>query len=181
MSYREYIDMFKFVQGKKCPYRAFTFDVVSSRVNEEYINKIYQYRDFILFVYNALLEEGKNTKTKIVLEDDFNKPYFVNGHDGIDKNINNPMVLGDNVTYFVYNGSISEERMIELFSKGLEKYNLNLSFHYGSGVYETNDYKFGGQQLFKGYMPQILEWLSKKSGHIITRESYLNIENIMSE
>ena len=74
------------------------------------------------------------------------------------------------VTYFVHNGSISTNRMIEIFAESLKKFNINYSFHFCTGVYETNNYAEGGTLLYKGYMPQILESMSKKNKMIITKD-----------
>ena len=42
----------------------------------------------------------------------------------------NPTTLGDMATYFVYNGSITRERMLQLFAEGLRKFDINYSFHF---------------------------------------------------
>jgi len=177
MSYNEYIDMFFSTQKKQCPFRAFTFDVLSCKTSEEYHKKFHEYRKCVLSVYDKLVEEERISNREILLKDDFNRAYNNDDDKHIDNNLYNPMIVGDMVTYFVHNDSITETKMLELFSKAMNNYNLNLSCHYATGVYETNEYKYGGQKLFKGYMPQILESLSKENGIIVTRETYLSSLN----
>ena len=84
----------------------------------------------------------------------------------------NPMILGDMVTYFVYNKSITSERMVELFSQSLKEFNINYPFHFKSGVYQTNNYAEGGSKLYKGYLPRILEDLSKKQSFIVSKNTF---------
>jgi len=94
---------------------------------------------------------------------DYNYYHIFNG------NNYNPMILGDNCTYFVINGSIITERMIEIFCEALNEYNINYSFHFSTGVYETNLYQEGNTKLYKGYMLNILEYLGKKNNYIINK------------
>lgn len=88
------------------------------------------------------------------------------------------MTLGDMATYFVYNGSISIERFVELSVQAMRKYDLSYGFHFSTGVYETNDYGEGGTRMYKGYMPQILESLSKDNGIVISKDSDYSIEGM---
>lgn len=175
MSYHEYFQMFKKTQKRKCPYRAFTFDIVNSKTQVQYATENDKYHDFIQYVYELLEKEEKLTNKKILLKDHFN----INDKSGVDGNRNNPITLGDNVTYFTFEGSISTDKMIELFVEGLNIFNINYPFHFNTGVYETNDYGEGGSKMFKGYMPQILEDLSKKQGFKIDRNTICNEENPM--
>ena len=48
--------------------------------------------------------------------------------------------------------------------------NINYYFHVSSGVYQTNNYNEGGTKLYKGYMPQILEKISKVEKNIINKD-----------
>ena len=164
MSYTEYIDLFLKTQKKDCPFRAFTFDVVNSRKQEQYINIHDKFLDCIFYVYTLLEQEEKLSNTKILLKDKYNNKLTPNSQNN---NLNNPMILGDMVTYFVYNGSITQNRMIEIFKVSLKKHNIQYPFHFATGVYETNIYAEGGIKLYKGYMPQILESLSKKNSLVI--------------
>lgn len=172
MSYSEYFKMFYEAQKHDCPYRAFTFDVVDSRNNKEYLTtKSKVYFQLLDYIYSLLEKEEKLTCKTILLKDDNNRKRigceeFING------NIYNPMWLGDMVTYFVYNGSISTERMMEIFAQGLRDFNINYSFHFSTGTYQTNNYAEGNDKLYKGYMPQILENINKKNNAIIDRHYY---------
>ena len=50
-----------------------------------------------------------------------------------------------------------------------------IHIHFATGVYQTNEYGEGGTLLFKGYMPHILESLSKCNGIIVDCDGH-NIE-----
>ncbi|MBQ8909279.1 MAG: hypothetical protein IJY90_03240 [Clostridia bacterium] len=86
------------------------------------------------------------------------------------------MILGDMLTFFVYNGSITIQRMLEIFATALTRCNISYPFHFKTGVYQTNIYKEGGKALYKGYMPQLLEKLSKSDSFIIDKD-FCNLNN----
>lgn len=169
MSYYEFFDLFEKAQTKKCPFRAFTFDVIASRTQKEYIKNPEKHIKFANAVYKALLEEELKTGKIILLKDENNIPLEIFTSD---INKRNPILLGDMVTYFVHEGSITQKRMIEIFVETMNKFNINYGFHYDSGAYETNDYAEGGSKLFKGYLPPILENKSKHNGIIINKYGY---------
>ena len=169
MSYSEYIDMFMEAQKQDCPYRAFTFDIVNSRNQVMYFKENKKHYEFLYYVYCLLEREEELMGKQILLKDDiYNKP--IQGVANNYSHHHNPTTLGDMATYFVYNGSITTERMLELFAEGLRKFDINYAFHFKTGVYQTNNYVEGGTKLFKGYMPQILENMSKKEDFIITKD-----------
>lgn len=170
MSYSEYLKMFKSVQQKDCPFRAFSFDVVNSRQQNIDLNQKENYFDFILYVYYLLEQEEKELQKPILLKNQFNKKFSLFGKKDFNNNNYNPMVIGDLATFFVYNNSISTKRMLQIFSEAMNKYKITYSFHFSTGVYETNNYVEGGTKLYKGYMPQILENLSKYNDTIITSD-----------
>jgi len=189
MSYDEYYDLFYKAQEKECPYRAFTFDIVHSKSQEQYIKEHNKFMDLITDVYDELKREEERTGNQILLDDDKNvKPIYaptfeIKNEEDLNYfkkyssvhwngNLLNPMQLGDMITYFVYNNSITTERMIDIFSQELDKKGIDYPFHFNTGVYETNDYGEGGSKMYKGYMPQILEDSSKEINFIVTRETY---------
>lgn len=176
MSYQEYFNMFKKTQKKECPYRAFMLDIIGSRTQLQYSKENIVFHKFIDEVYRLLEEEEKATNIPILLKDENNKTR--NGRIGINGNLYNPMTLGDMATYFVYNDSISIERFVELSVQAMRKYDLSYGFHFSTGVYETNDYGEGGTRMYKGYMPQILESLSKGNGIVISKDSDYSIEGM---
>lgn len=167
MSYSEYWDLFYDAQKKECPYRAFTFDVVNSRNQIEYINDHKKFLEFVLYVYSCLENKEKSTNIKILLNDRYNHKCNLTQKNNLKLNDCNPIILGDMATYFVYNNSITTTRMIEIFKTGLEKFNISYPFHFATGIYETNIFAQGGTKLYKGYMPQMLEYISKKRTIII--------------
>lgn len=169
MSYKEYFDMFYATQKIDCPYRVFMFDVVNSRNQEQYKLQFEKHHECMEYVADLLEMESVVSGREVLLKDEFNKRE-TNGIEVLNGNLKNPMRLGDMVAYFVHNGSITTERMLELFSQGLNQYDINYPFHFSTGVYETNDYGEGGTKLYKGYMAHILEELSKNNGVIISRD-----------
>jgi len=180
MSYNEYIDMFFEVQKhNNVPYRAFTFDVVNSRNQKEYLTTKNE-KDFNLvsYLYSLLENEEELTGKPILLKDKFNRKY-TKSEIISNNNFYNPIILGDMMTFFVYNDSISTARMLELFVYGLKAININYAFHFNTGVYETNNYIEGGKKLYKGYIPQILERLSKENDFVITKDFTFPQEQIM--
>ena len=181
MSYTEYFDMFNSAQKEDCPYRAFMLDIVDSRHQEQYASENINHHNFIEYIYTLLQREEECTGKKILLKDRFNLPNLSNTITGINGNYYNPMTLGDMVTYFVYNGSITEERFVCLAIDAMRKYNINYSFHFATGVYQTNDYGRGGNYLYKGYMPQILEFLSKTNGKIVSKDTPIQIVDLEME
>lgn len=187
MSYNEYIDMYIKTQKKDCLYRAFTFDVVNSRNQQEYLNnKNKNYFEFLTYVYSLLELEEQKTGKQILLKDEFNRKQIMLNDEFnsklrksggyINGNNYNPMILGDMVTFFVYNHSITKERMLQIFAKGLKDFNIGYPFHFKTGVYQTNNYSEGGTKLYKGYMPQILESQSKDDDFVITKNYHLKIQ-----
>ena len=54
---------------------------------------------------------------------------------------------------------------------------MGLQYNINTGIYETNNYAEGGIKLYKGYMPQILEILSKKNKIVINKK--LNMKKII--
>ena len=51
-----------------------------------------------------------------------------------------PFIFADTFGFTVYNGSISEEEIIEIFEKYKDELGIDFSFHTSSLCYETNDY-----------------------------------------
>ena len=166
MSFFEYEDLFIGAQSKNCPYRAFMFDVVNSRNCKDYLQNKDVFLSLVKEVYFLLEKEENKTKSEILLRGSYNIKNVTGEFSGLG-NLCNPIVLGDSVTFFVYNEAIKPERMIEIFLSGLKKNDIKYLFHFATGVYETNNYNDGNKKLFKGYMPQLLEMLSKNSSVVL--------------
>ena len=178
MSYIEYLDLFETTQKKECPYRAFTFDVINSRCQKEYLEtRATKFFKLLDVVYHLLEQEEINTNKKILLKDTLNQKFDIT-KPRVNNNEYNPMILGDMLTFFVYNKSITTERMAEIFVIALQKYNIEYSFHFATGVYQTNDYAKGGTLMYKGYMPQILEKISKQNNIILNKDVIINEQEI---
>lgn len=177
MSYTEYIDMFKATQAKDCPYRAFVLDIVNSRKQSQYIVENVNYHRFVDYIYALLEKEEQLLGKEILLKDSNNLHKGLFERKGINGNLYNPMVLGDMAAYFVYNGSISIDRFMEIAITAMKEYNITYPFHFATGVYETNDYASGGAKLYKGYMPQILETVSKSNGIVLSKDTMVNPTN----
>ena len=174
MSYTEYLDMFESAQEKDCPYRAFVMDIVNSRQQSQYIVENVNHHRFVEHIYSLLEDEEKVVGREILLKDENNQHKGPFDRKGINGNLYNPMVLGDMSAYFVYNGSITTDRFVELAVSDMKEYGITYPFHLATGVYETNDYAMGGNLLYKGYMPQILEKVSKHNGIIISQDTIPN-------
>lgn len=172
MSYSEYWDLFYIAQKKQCPFRAFTFDVKNSKSNKEYINNRDKYFKLIEYVYNALIQEEIKNNKKILIKDKFNQKY--SNQNTNNNNYLNPMIIGDMFTFFVYENSMTQNEIVNLFIKGLKKLNINYDFHFMTGKYQTHDYKQGKSLLYKGYVPQMLEYLSKNNDMIINKNGILS-------
>jgi len=172
MAYEEYLDLFYNAQKHECPYRAFMFDVVNSKNEKGYYNNRSSYFKLIFSVIKEIkvLEIKENKK---ILLDDENNIFFTKNKG--DQNLSNPMLLGDMVCFFVKENSISTEQMKKIFSRCMEKENINYNFHFATGAYETNIYAEGSTKLFKGYTAQILEKISKNNKILIKSDE--NIKN----
>ena len=168
MSYQEYLDLFFETQKKECPYRAFSFDIKNCRTLEEYQNNFMDYHNAMEYLHSLIEQEEIITNHQILLRDENNMNYYSskNIRNG---NTTNPMICGDQTSFFVYNGLISTQRILELFRMALKKYNITYSFHFETGVYQTNDYGQGSTKMYKGYMPHILEHISKKNNKLISQ------------
>lgn len=173
MSYIEYIDMFKAAQEKDCPYRTFVIDIINSRKQSQYIVENVNHHRFVDYIYSLLENEEKLLGKAILLKDSNNQHIGLFERKGINGNLYNPMVLGDMAAYFVYNGSITVDRFMEIAITAMKEYNITYPFHFATGVYETNDYALGGTMLYKGYMPQILESTSKTNGIILSQDTVI--------
>ena len=148
-------------------------DIVDSRNQPQNIMDIIKHHKLLEHIFN-LLQKEESKGTQIVLRDNNNKHKSVYERNGINGNLYNPMILGDMATYFTYNNSITIERFVEIVLSAMQDFDINYSFHFATGVYETNDYKYGGALLYKGYMPQILESISKYNEIILSKDYVIN-------
>lgn len=164
MSYDEYFDLYKQAQAKQCPYRAFMFDVANCKSNPEYRIK---YFDVIKLFLQKIKQQEQILQTKILRNNSNNLPLFES--QGIDGRKYNPMILGDMFTVFVHNNTISTQKVLELFSETCKQLDYNYKFHFATCVYETDSYIEGGTKLYKGYVPQILEKISKTNNIYIDK------------
>ena len=124
-------------------------------------------------------KQRENVVGKKILLDDCQNLNCFSSKKTINGNNYNPMILGDMATYFVYNNSITIERMLEIFVNALKEYDINYKFHFNTGIFETTDYGEGSIKLYKGYVPQILEKLSKENSIEISKDNNRFDEIIM--
>ena len=164
MSYDEYFDLYKQAQQKDCPYRAFMFDVANCKTNPKYREK---YFDVIKLFLQKIKQQEILTDTKILRYNSNNMPIFESAGD--DGRKFNPMILGDMFTVFVENGSISTQKLLALFAETCKQLDYNYKFHFATCMYESDSYIQGGTKLYKGYVPQILEKISKTNNFYIDK------------
>lgn len=178
MSYSEYYDLFHKAQKTDCKYHAYLIDVKNSKTNlsGENEHEYTKFHKFVNYITNVLLKINEIKNEKIFLVDEQNKTFFGNG-DVLNNNLLNPMILGDAACFFLKDKKITDEMFIEILCDAMKKFDINFSFHYMSGKYQTNDYAEGGDKLYKGYMLPLLEKLSKKDGLLIDKNYLENKEN----
>lgn len=193
MSYDEYFDIYREAQSRNCPFRAFCIDVVNSKIllanNKDRYPKVYKLFDYItikLLEKNNLVQVLRNNKNnqlnltynfvrfnndkptefnRILKEISKNQKIFVRDDKNIYANlIANPMITGDCACYLTNENTLSENEFLEIVKTAMEKFNIDVDFHFKSAKYETDEYAEGGKKLYKGYVFPILEKLSKTEG-----------------
>ncbi len=167
MSYTEYFDLFYAAQKKDCKNKAFLIDVKNSRNDlasyEEY-HKYHLAVDYItkkLAKLGCLLQDENNVMCILLDKDQY--------HPHIDSLKRNPMITGDASCFFVKADSISDKEFIKILCSAITKFDINFSFHFMSGKYETDSYAEGKTKMYRGYMLPMLEYLSKINGTLIDK------------
>ena len=165
MSYTEYFDLYYAAQKKDCKYKAFLIDVKNSRtvLQDPYEEEYIHYHKFVDYITKRLCAMDKINGKDVFLQDENNQKVLILEHLCPHDNLkSNPMILGNCACFFVNNHTITDEQFIGIVCEAIKKFDVNFSFHFLSGQYETEDYAKGGHELYKGYMLPILEFLSKK-------------------
>ena len=167
-----YIDLFLKCQDKG-KYRIFTFDIKNSTQMKNRYQAQLQIFNLIDNIYSDLKELEIKLNKKILLDEEGYTHYTEKNNVGFAFKYE-PFVLGDMVGLTIYNNSIDNDIIYELFEKNKKLLNIDFDFHINSGVYETDDYGLGATKCFRGYCIQIVSNLHK--------EKYNNLrENIEKE
>lgn len=143
MSTYEYIDLCEKAQNENSKYRVFTFDIVNSKkMSKEVRNIATCQMELLMFrVYNEILNIEKLENRKILLKEDivpYKDRHLVDRKFGM---LFEPFLFADTFGFTVYNGSISEYEVVEIFEKYKGELRIDFSFHISSLCYETNDYR----------------------------------------
>lgn len=163
MSTYEYIDLCEKAQNENSLYRVFTFDIVDSKKmsKEERNNASYKMEALVFKMYNEILQIEKKENRKILLKENvvpYKDRHLVSKKFGL---LYEPFIFADTFGFTVYNGSISEEEILEIFDKCKTEVGINFFFHIYNLCYETNDYRLGGNLFFRGYAIDICASLNK--------------------
>ena len=163
MSTYEYIDLCKKAQNEKSKYRVFTFDIVNSKKMSKEDRNIASYKmDALMFkMYNEILNIEKRENRKILLKEGvvpYRDRHLVSKKFGL---LYEPFIFADTFGFTVYNGSISEEEVLEIFDKCKLELKIDFYFHAYNLCYETNDYCLGNGLFFRGYAIDICSTLNK--------------------
>ena len=175
MSDMEYLDLFLDCQKRKCPYRAYLFDIKNSGKHFSDIENFRKFHKFVTYMTTKLYE--MNTDSQQVFRCDENNiprlPEFEKKLKNIvgPNSVSNPFILGDCACFYVNEDSITQKEVLKLAVSAMKKFDIDFEFHFLSGKYETDVYEEGGRKMYKGYMPRILEDLSKKSSQVISRNT----------
>lgn len=163
MSTYEYIDLCKKAQNSNSKYRVFTFDIINSKKMNKEVRNIASYKMELLMlkIYNEILNIEKIKNKEILLKEDvvsYKERFLV---DRKFEMLYEPFLFADTFGFTVYNGSIEEEVVLEIFEKYKQELEIDFSFHVNNMCYETNDYGLGGILFFRGYAIDICSALNK--------------------
>lgn len=157
-----YIDLFLKCQetGK---YRIFTFDIKDSKKMKNRYQAQLQIFNLIDNIYSDLKQLEIKLNKKILLDEEGYTHYKSQNKNSGFAFKYEPFNIGDMVGLTIYNGSIDNDVIYEIFEKNKKQLNIDFDFHINSGVYETDDYGLGVQKCFRGYCIQIVSNLHKGS------------------
>lgn len=163
MSTYEYIDLCEKAQNDGSLYQVFTFDIIDSKKMSKEDRNIASYKiDALMFkMYDEILDIEKREKRKILLKEGvvpYKDRHLVSKKFGL---LYEPFIFADTFGFTVYNGSISEEEILEIFDKKKLEVGIDFSFHSHNLCYETNDYCLGNKLFFRGYAIDICSALNK--------------------
>ncbi|MFW6008814.1 MAG: hypothetical protein ACOCP8_06070 [archaeon] len=181
MSYTEYKDLYKRAQkSDNSKYKLFYFDGMNHRIStygnwEKYFNDLIKIRDDIT---EKLLEKEEKENTKII-DRDPDTIFLKRNKDMPKGNISsdnlNPFVgRGDEIYISIYNNSIEDKEMIDLFCKVLKKNNFHYDFHFASAKYETDKGSERVNKFYKGYCIAFLDDKAHKNNLKIIDQKIVN-------
>lgn len=170
-----YIDLFLKCQetGK---YKVFTFDIENSKKLKNRYQAQLQIFNLIDNIYSDLKQLEIKLDRKILLDEEGYTHYTQKNNGGFAFKYE-PFNIGDMVGLTIYNGSIDDDIVYQLFEKNKQELNIQFDFHINSGVYETDDYGLGNKKCFRGYCIQIVSNLHKSKYDNVRKIMEKNISN----
>lgn len=156
-----YIDLF-FKCQETGKYRIFTFDIKNSKKMKNRYQAQLQIFNLIDNIYKDLKQLEIKLDKKILLDEEGYTHYTQKNENSGFAFKYEPFVIGDMVGLTIYNGSIDNDIIYEIFEKNKKQLNIDFDFHINSGVYETDDYGLGNKECFRGYCIQIVSNLHKE-------------------
>jgi len=180
MSTYEYIDLCEKAQNENSKYRVFTFDIVNSKKMSKEVRNMASCKMEILMhkIYTEISNIEEKENKKILLKEGvvpYKERYSVDGNFGV---LYEPFIFADIFCFTVYNGSISEDEIFEIYEKCKYELRIEFSFHANNLCYETNDYGLGGNLFFRGYAIDICSALNKPLYNKIKIKRHTNSRNI---
>lgn len=154
MSTYEYYDLCKKAQNNiKSKYHVFVFDIIGSKKmnREERCSAQYKMEKLMLKIYGELKNIEQIENKKILLSEDvvcYEERDETKNKFGL---LYEPFLFADTFGFTVYNGSISDEEVLEIYNRCKLEMDIDFDFHVNNLYYETNDYGDGREFFFRGY------------------------------
>ena len=158
MSYVEYEDLYKKAQNKKTDFVIYTLDIKESqKCNIKDKEKSIKLMFKVAKVFECL--ELKFNKKFLVKNE-----YITHAKEYKDYKLKNQFLCyynpnfssGDFISFYFYSENINKELFFKVVQKIIKNQNNNLTYHFASLNYETNDYVKANTKYWVGYAQQKL-------------------------
>lgn len=173
MSTYEYYDLCKKAQNNiNSKYHVFVFDTIGSKNmnREERCIAQYKMEKLMLRIYSELKNIEQIENKKILLSEDvvcYEERDKVKNKFGL---LYEPFLFADTFGFTVYNGSISDEEVLEIYNRCKLEMGIDFDFHVNNLYYETNDYGEGCELFFRGYAIDMASTMHKGNSKIKLRK-----------
>lgn len=177
MSYNEYEREFINAQNNPhAPYRMFAFDLKNSKMMDEDVRYDAQIKSIETMKLLALaLKEVEDKIGKRILFFDERVKLNVN-MDAYPSFLGNPSFsAGDAFVISIFNGSCSDEEMIDYFLQCAKEVGNNYPYNVSMGNFETTDYSLATKKCYIGYCAAKLDLDKNK------RKFVVNIDKLENE
>lgn len=167
MSFEEYDDLYLLAQNNSnAKYHMFSYDICGSREMKDLKTAEVLMRKLAYNMIKDILLIEKSLNRKILVQEkgyvtiinNFQTVYSLKGFARKEQ----PLFLGDAFAITIYNGSLSEEQVNNIFENNKQKLNINYNFHKANCLYETDSYEEGNTKYFRSYAFQKLTTMHKK-------------------